>query len=138
MQQTFSEYVGNAIEPGASSAREDTFKAASAVYAKLAKDAGKTDGSLDTGLYEQAVRLVTGGVVEHAGYKTIPPYGMGDDVFNDRARSAKFAAEKSNDAPAGSFAAMQMRAIGPNRYELLNGQRRQIGKDGLPIILTIE
>jgi hypothetical protein len=51
---------------------------------------------------------------------------------------AKFAAEKSNDAPAGSFAAMQMRAIGPNRYELLNGQRRQIGKDGLPIILTIE
>lgn len=138
MQQTFSEYVGNAIEPGASSAREDTFKAASAVYAKLAKDAGKTDGSLDTGLYEQAVRLVTGGVLDHAGYKTIPPYGMSDDVFNDRARSAKFAAEKANDAPAGSFTAMQMRAIGPNRYELLNGQRRQIGKDGAPIILTIE
>lgn len=138
MQQVFSEYVGNAIEPGASSAREDTFKAASAVYAKLAKDAGKTDGSLDTGLYEQAVRLVTGGVVEHAGYKTIPPYGVSADVFNDRARSAKFAAEKANDAPAGSFAAMQMRAIGPNRYELLNGQRRQVGKDGSPIILTIE
>ncbi len=138
MQQTFSEYVGNAIEPGASSAREDTFKAASAVYAKLAKDGGKTDGSLDTGLYEQAVRLVTGGVVEHAGYKTIPPYGVSADVFNDRARSAKFAAEKANDAPAGSFAAMQMRAIGPNRYELLNGQRRQVGKDGAPIILTIE
>ncbi len=138
MQQSFSEYIGNAIEPGASSAREDTFKASSAVYAKLAKDAGKTDGSLDTGLYEQAVRLVTGGVVEHAGYKTIPPYGVSADVFNDRARSAKFAAEKANDAPAGSFAAMQMRAIGPSRYELLNGQRRQVGKDGSPIILNIE
>lgn len=138
MQQVFSEYVGNAIEPGASSAREDTFKAASAIYAKLAKDAGKTDGALDSGLYEQAVRLVTGGVVEHAGYKTIPPYGVSADVFNDRARSAKFAAEKANDAPPGGFAAMQLRAIGPNRYELLNGQRRQVGKDGAPIILTIE
>lgn len=138
MQQTFNEYVGDAIEPGASSAREDTFKAASAVYAKLAKDARTLDGNIDTDIYEKAVRLVTGGVVEHAGYKTIPPYGMSDDVFNDRARSAKFAAEKANDAPAGGFAAMQMRAIGPNRYELLNGQRRQIGKDGAPIILTIE
>ncbi len=144
MQQTFSEYVGNAIEPGSgpgrddTSPREDTFKAASAVYAKLAKDAGKTDGALDSGLYEQAVRLVTGGVIEHAGYKTIPPYGMGEDVFNDRARSAKFAAEKASGAPAGSFAAMQLRAVGPNRYELLNGQRRQRDKDGHTIILTIE
>ncbi|HRF11297.1 MAG TPA: hypothetical protein PLR37_04050 [Candidatus Accumulibacter phosphatis] len=138
MQQVFSAYLGNAIEPGASSAREDTFKAASAVYAKLAKDAGQTDGALDAGLYEQAVRLTTGGIVEHAGQKTIPPYGMGDDVFNDRARAAKRAAEKASDAPAGSFATLPLRAIGPNRYELLNGQRRQIGKDGLPIILTIE
>lgn len=138
MQKEFSDYVGGAIEPGASSAREDTFKAASAVYAKLAKDAGKTDGTLDSGLYKQAVRLVTGGVIEHAGYKTIPPYGISEDVFNDRALTAKAAAEKANDAPEGAFSAMQLRAVGPNRYELLNGQRRQVGKDGASIILTIE
>lgn len=138
LKKTFNEYVGDAIEPGASAARDDTFRAATAVYAKLAKDHGQLDGILNSDIASRAIELVTGGVIKHAGYKTISPYGMGADVFNEKAFSALKQAEAENGQPAGAFAGLRLRAIAPNRYELLNGQRRQVGKDGMPIFLNIE
>lgn len=137
MQRTFNDTLGNAIEPGAS-ARNDAFQAAKAIYAKIAKDAGLNDGVLNADLFGKAVQLATGGVIDHAGYKTIPPYGMPADVFNDKAIAAKQRAATAHGYPADSFAGLQLRPIAPNRYEVLNGQRRQTSKDGTTIFLTIE
>jgi hypothetical protein len=138
MLAQFNTAVGGAIEPGTED-RNAMFDASRALYAKLAKDAGgKGDAkTLDVKLYGQAVKLATGGLVEHAGYKTIPPYGMPADVFENKIVAAKREAEKTNGQPAMGYAPLYVRAVGGDRYELLNGMQRQTDPKGNPVVLTI-
>lgn len=64
-----------------STQRETAYSMARAVYAKLSHEAGDTTGVLDAELFKRSVRLITGGLYEHAGSKVIPPYGMPEDEF---------------------------------------------------------
>lgn len=106
-------------------------------YAALARKAGATSKKADADRLEEAVRLVTGGVVEYNDFKTLAPVrGMSDDHFADLLESLTDANLGAVYLPApgktsgGRLTAEDLRnhaeliAQGPGRYAVeIQGQR---------------
>lgn len=59
-----------------------------ATYMYMASVGGKDAQMLDKDLFDSAVNVSTGGVVQYNGLTTIPPYGMDEDTFKDKADAA--------------------------------------------------
>ena len=62
------------------------------IYAGLSARDGKIkqnpDAKPDSDIFKKAFDLATGGVTEHGGSKVFKPYGMADDVFNQKLNNA--------------------------------------------------
>ena len=81
LRSAFNDTVGDAFA-GNADAANITYQAVKSAYAGLAAEKGITEP--DTGLIDEAIKHVTGGVVELGEGKVIPPYGMPEDVFKDK------------------------------------------------------
>ena len=83
--QVFDELIGGALLPGTQQ-REQAFTGFKSLYAGMSGPKGvKHEGAqpeVDSNLAEQALALMTGGIIERAGAKVIKPYGLSDKVFS--------------------------------------------------------
>lgn len=74
-----------AFAPSLEGARQSLLDAATARYADLSNQVGDTSGELDDTRMEQAVKEVTGGILEMNGnYIVAPRYGMSQDDFDQQ------------------------------------------------------
>lgn len=68
---------------------EAVFKdAVKATYLVFATNANLKGDVLDEDIFDQALAVATGGVVDFNNAPTIPPYGMSESLFEDKANSA--------------------------------------------------
>lgn len=101
--------------------RNTAYQATRAIYAKLASDKGLKDTkTLDTGLWEQAFALATGGVERYNGAHIPLPYGMDKARFVGEVRRRTEDMEAAGVLPAGVAAAklqdLPLEPIGDGRY----------------------
>lgn len=74
-----------AFAPNIEGARQSLLDAATARYADLSNQVGDTSGELNDARMEQAVKEVTGGILEMNGnYIVAPRYGMSQDDFDQQ------------------------------------------------------
>ncbi|MBB3313633.1 hypothetical protein FHT78_005427 [Rhizobium sp. BK196] len=72
-----------AFAPNIEGARQTLLDAATARYADLSNQVGDTSGELNDTRMEQAIKEVTGGILEmNGGYTIAPRYGMSQDDFD--------------------------------------------------------
>lgn len=94
IQQRWAKEVGTFFQ-GNAQASSDALSFARASYLALAERDGKNylgDEGLDRKRWDEAVKTATGGIVQFNGYKTIPPYGMDQKIFQTKATGALQAA----------------------------------------------
>lgn len=133
----FNEYVGDALPRGDKSS-QDAYAGVHAVYAVLAKEAGKNDGILAPDILQQAIRIVTGGVVDHGGVKVIPPYGMTESQFNDKLLEQIDATKgRTSLTPDELWRLPLESAAGKDNYVFKNGRSYVPGLDGKPLTVNL-
>lgn len=77
-----------AMAPGVEGARQMLLESATARYADLAQQSGDASGELNDTRMEQAIKEVTGGVLDMNGHPVIAPrYGMTQDDFDKKLSS---------------------------------------------------
>lgn len=131
----FNKYVGDALPRGEKS-NEIAYAGVHAIYAVLAKDEGKNDGILDTGILERAIRFVTGGIVDYNGSKVIPPYGMEADKFTDKARQQIDGLKDKSSLTPDELRRLPLERT-PDGYAFRNGRNYVPGKDGKPLTFKV-
>ena len=131
----FNKYVGEAL-PRGEKANETAYAGVHAVYAVLAKEAGKNDGILDTGILERSIRFVIGGVVDYNGSKVIPPYGMETGPFMDKTRLAIDGLKGKSNLTPEELGRLPLERT-PDGYAFRNGRNYVPGKDGKPLVFRI-
>ena len=129
-------------------ARTAAIETATALWASQ-----KVDGLGNSPSPKGVVTLATGGIVEHAGRKTVVPYGWQPQEFEaavsklDGARIAAAAGGRdlrvgdskvSADDLAKQLGSVQLRSAGANQYELQVGNQFVRRADGRPFRLALE
>lgn len=122
--------------------RDAAAEAAFGIYAKFKADGG--------GDIAQAVRIATGGIMEHNGSKIAKPYGWQDSQFRDALRnrvSVALAAQGSeyliggNRVSAADFAKMlpgaRLQTYGQGSYLVMAGNDVVRSPGGVPFILKV-
>jgi hypothetical protein len=115
-----------AFAPNLEGSRQTLLDAATARYADLSNQVGDTSGDLDETRMDQAVREVTGGLVDMNGYQVIAPkYNQSQDDF-DKSLTALQDSDLSGAVTSGGTAVKasdlrsqgRLRAIADGRYIL--------------------
>lgn len=115
-----------AFAPSLEGSRQTLLDAATARYADLSNQIGDTSGVLDETRMEQAVKEVTGGLVDMNGYQVIvPKYGQSQDDFDKTLGSLTDADMVQAVTASGTKVTAQdlrnegrLRAIADGRYVL--------------------
>lgn len=144
VRQQIAEQIGDAFT--SPQARAAAIRTATAYWAAQKAERGSPS-------VEGVVRLATGGVVEHAGRKTVVPYGWEPAQMEaaiakvDGARIAAAAggselrvgdSKVTADELAKKMGSVALREAGPGRYRLQVGNQFVARADGRPFVLTLE
>lgn len=126
-----------AARPGA---YETSLQAVRAYYAGTASKAGDVTGELDDDRLDEAVRAVLGAPVDvNDNGKVLPPWGMDEDVFEDKLDTVW--AQVQAQLPAGvstDFGDYGLRQRGDGVYYVVGaGGEFLSGKNGQPIQLRV-
>lgn len=137
----FNEYITTDMMPAGGSARDTYYQASLAIYAKLAADEVKLGRTLDTKLFQRAVRIAVGGVVSYYGQDVIAPrYGMSDDEFTTKMDSALDTAARRAGV---DYNLSDMRLVAsdtvPGRYFVMEDPIHPfVDKAGKPIFVEVK
>lgn len=120
----------NAMAPGYEASRQFLLDSATARYADLSQQAGDTSGELNPERMDQAVKEVTGGVLDMNGYPVIAPiYNMSQDDFDKRLSSVTDADLEGAITSTGQrvtasdlMSQGRLRAVADGRYVLEFGR----------------
>jgi hypothetical protein len=99
----FDRYVGTAYA-GVPEARNAAFQAARAYYAAKAstnESLSKDTSRFDANLWEESLKMVTGGIYTYNDRQTVKPWGMSDSDFKDGVHARMRLLEKTNALPPG-------------------------------------
>lgn len=136
----FNSYVTLDMLPPGGGQRDAYYQSALAIYAKLAAEDGALGRTLNEKLFQRAVRMAVGGIVEYRGMPMVPPrYGMDEDEFSDKMDAALSAAARTNGI---DFNPGDMRLVPddnvPGRYYVWrDAYRAQPDKNGRPLFVEI-
>ncbi len=144
--QAFDARVGDAL-PAGSSVRQRAFGVFQAVYAGHGaatgvrhEDVGGTIEA-DDDLADQAIDMAIGGVTDYNGAKVIRPYGMAEELFEDRLSNGLRGAADTSGLDAGVLEDMPLQPV-PGKegaYYLLNDGAVQLDpKTRKPIVVNVQ
>ncbi len=137
MLKKFNDTVGDAMPLG-SQARDASYKMTRAIYAELAARAGLTSVTLDPNLMSKAVHLATGGIIQYQKQNVIPPYGMSEDDFTDKAKAAIRQAAPATDMPESLLMSLPLMAVAPGKYAIKIGRNTVMDRNGNQVLLEVK
>lgn len=116
-----------------------------AYYASRAAEKGIYDGTSDSAIQKEAIDAATGGIgkMDPNGlgnsYKLILPYGMPQDVFNDKATAQWKVLGPQNGYKRTEFGDIRLSPTGENGRYLVTGSDNQplAGYNNKPIVLDL-
>lgn len=124
---------------GHAGARNAMYQAALAIYAAKSVEEGDSSAVLNTGRWEEAMRLATGGIEKHKGRAIVLPYGYEYGQFRDVLRAKiNLVAEQGRLAKGVTPAAIEdlpLEAIGDGRYVFRVGDGILVDKESRPILI---
>jgi hypothetical protein len=124
---------------GKPEARNGFLQTAKAIYAARTVEAGDGSGVLDSGRWDEAMKLATGGIERWNGKSVLMPWGYSRGQFKDELyrRIDDFAgAERlAPGTTAGKLHDLPLESIGDGRYLFRAGDGLMVDKDGRPLIV---
>lgn len=134
----FERITGDAYK-GQARARSDVYQAALSIYAAKVSDAGHAKDTLKRDLFEESVKLATGGVEKWNGLYTVMPYGMSKKEFKDglykRIDALVMSGRLDNKVDRYKLRDMQLKSIGDGRYSFVTPGGFLVDKNGDRIII---
>lgn len=120
-------------------ARNAMYQSAMAIYAAKSVDEGDSTGVINTGRWEESIRLATGGIEKHKGRAITLPYGYEYGQFTDALRSRIDLVVEQGRLKAGQSRAtledLPLEAVGDGRYVFRAGDGYMVDKKGEPILV---
>lgn len=138
LRSTWQSYEKDAFA-GHPGARNAMYQAALAIYAAKSVDEGDSTGVINTGRWEESIRLATGGIEKHKGKAIVLPYGQEYGQFRDglRARIDLLvdAGRLGPNITASRLEDLPLEAVGDGRYVFRAGDGLLVDKEGKPVII---
>lgn len=119
----YAEAVGDAYY--SPQVNDAMYEAVTSYYAAVASNAA---GVFDQDKFDEAIRNVTGGIIDHAGHKVALPYGMDESYFLDQVRT-QYAAQ-TGDVSRKHVDDMPLVSMGVDTYAFKTDQGFFKNKDG--------
>jgi hypothetical protein len=142
LQSEFQDRVGDAFA-GRPGAAETAFQAVQAYYVGKAAQSGRLASGkqdVDPAIMKEAITATLGNVVSfNGGGSVLAPWGMSEGDFLDKAQSALTAAQKSVKPEfAANLNSAGLRNNGDGTYYVTQGRNFVPGKDGKPLVITLQ
>lgn len=138
LDTAFASYEGNAFA-GKEQARNAYVQSAKAVYAALSSDEGDQTGVLNSGRWQTAMRLATGGIEKHNGRSIVLPYGADYSDFrrglDERAKTLIDSKRLDDQMTVARLRNLPLENVGDGRYVFRAGDGVLAGKDGRPVVI---
>lgn len=124
---------------GKPEARNGFLQTAKAIYAKRTVEAGDGSGVLDSGRWDEAMRLSTGGIEKWNGKSVVMPWGYTKGQFKDelyrRIDDIEGGDRLGKGVTTGKLRDMPLESIGDGKYLFRAGDGLMVDKDGRPLIV---
>ena len=114
---------------------DTAYQGVQAVYAALAAEKGNYSGVYDDDLGKKAITIAMGNVAEHNDKKVLPPYGMTESDFLNKAK-AKFTQSAAELGVPWDNVALE-NASGQGQYYIQVGAGYLLAKNGQPLMLDL-
>jgi hypothetical protein len=138
MRQVFSGLERDAYA-GLGNARNAYYQTSQAIYAKLSEQAGDSTGVLDSGRWEQSIKLATGGFHRYNAKSVVLPYGTSASTFEDGVAARIQLLFQSGQLPEGvnseKLKALPLELAGDGKYVFRTGDKVVLDNEGRPIVL---
>lgn len=136
LRPDFVDAVGNAFAGDAAGASQ-AYEVAKDYYAGLMAKKGDVSGEYDRDAWIQAVNVATGGVYDYNGQgEVLLPWGMSEGQFDSAVNTAwkSQIVDAGIKAPPGQYG---LQSFGDSQYLIKLGAGYLLGKDGNPVVLSI-
>ncbi|WP_334264602.1 hypothetical protein [Serratia marcescens] len=136
LRPDFVDAVGNAFAGDAAGASQ-AYEVAKDYYAGLMAKKGDVSGEYDRDAWTQAVNVATGGVYDYNGQgEVLLPWGMSEGQFDSAVNTAwkSQIVDAGIKAPPGQYG---LQSFGDSQYLIKLGAGYLLGKDGNPVVLSI-
>jgi hypothetical protein len=135
-EKLFQGYERDAFA-GKPEARNGFFQTAKAYYAGRTIEAGDSSGVIDSGRWEEAMKVVTGGIERWNGKSLVMPWGYSRWQFKDglyaRIDDLVASGRLDQNANAGRLRDMPMESVGDGRYVFRSGDGILVDSTGRPV-----
>ncbi|WP_323994701.1 hypothetical protein [Aeromonas hydrophila] len=129
------QYLGSAFA-GQPKSYELAAQAVKSYYTGAAAQSGDISGQIDNSLMKKAIRATVGDVVDFNGTKTIAPWGMPGDAFEELAKQKIESALSFDPQAKGISGALTLRQARDGIYYVMQGQQFKYGPDGKPMMIN--
>ncbi|MCR0998655.1 hypothetical protein [Serratia rubidaea] len=136
LRPDFVDAVGNAFAGDAIGAAQ-AYEVAKDYYAGLMARKGDVSGEYDSDAWKQAINAATGGVYDYNGQgEILLPWGMSESQFDSAINTAwkSQITDAGITAPPGQYG---LQSFGDSQYLVKLGAGYLIGKDGKPVVLSL-
>lgn len=138
MAKVFQSYERDAFA-GKPEARNGFLQTAKTIYAFRTVESGDSSGVLDSGRWEEAIKLSTGGIDRWNGKSIVMPWGVSKGQFKDelyrRIDDLASADRLSKGVTASKLRDMPLESIGDGRYLFRAGDGVMVDKTGRPLVV---
>jgi hypothetical protein len=120
-------------------ARNAMYQSALAIYAAKSVDEGDATAVMNSGRWDESIRLATGGIEKHKGKAIVLPYGYEYGQFRDGLRARiDLMLERGTLAPnvtRDRLEDMPLESVGDGRYVFKAGDGLLVDKTGNPVLV---
>jgi len=138
LSEAFATLEGNAFA-GRENARNAYYQAAKSIYAAKAAEEGDYSGEFNSGRWDIAMNLATGGIDTYRGRSIVMPYGVKAGEFKDGMKQRITALIASGRLTDGwtpeKLRDLPLENAGDGRYFFRVGDGVLVGRDGRPVVL---
>lgn len=115
-------------------------QAVKSYYTGAAAQAGDISGEVDRSLLRRAIKATVGDVVDFNGARTVAPWGMPGDTFEQTARQVlidTMKAQGMSEQDVANADALTLRQARDGLYYVMQGQQYKYGADGKPLMINV-
>lgn len=135
MRQVFSGLERDAYA-GLGPVRNAYYQTAQAIYAKLSEKEGDSSGVLDSGRWETAIKLSTGGFDRYNGKSVVLPYGHNAASFRDGVSARiDLIPDLAEGVTPSKLRDLPLEMAGDGRYVFRAGDKLVLDKNGAPLMV---
>jgi hypothetical protein len=138
MRDTFSSIERDAFA-GHPDARNAYFQTAQAIYAAKSAEIGDASGVIDSGRWDDSIKLATGGIEKYNGRAVVLPWGVDAGKFKDgvrtRIQDVFDAGRMAPGVTPSQVSGMSLEMAGDGRYVFRAGDGILVDKSNRPVIV---